>query len=280
MNGKVLTKPMLHIQIADLDNKKSVGTSQTYDINAGSFSTSDLNITVNNDYSLRKAIMRGRDVILLTAIGRNNDTSMRFDLIFEAESDPFLINKNGLLPMLNNTNSYYYSIPHFKTTGEFTLNGETYQISLRPGDTWMDHQWGDFNVQTNGWEWFSIRLDNGLVGNIFLNVDYQKKGVVDGVASVILPSGEKQFIPYSQMLVTRSNYWYDQRLGVSYPTTFGISIPSLGLTVNNVAAFPDQEVNGYWEGYCSANATYKNQNTNGFSYTELVYLAPGSREVH
>jgi predicted secreted hydrolase len=175
------------------------------------------------------------------------------------------------MPMPNNTNSYYYSIPHFKTTGTMKINSSIYQISKNPGDSWMDHQWGDFNVQANGWEWFSIRLDNGLIANIFLNIEYKNNSVVGGLANIILPSGEKRFISYKDFKVTRDNYWFDQKLSISYPMTFNITFPELALEIKNIAAFPEQELHGYWEGYCNVNAVYNKQDVAGFSYTEIVY---------
>lgn len=270
--GGLLTKPFLHIQIADLDNKKSLGTSTDFSYNAGKISTEKLDITVNKDYSLRKVILNGKEVYTLQAQGQNNGTSIKLDLTLTPTSPIFLINKNGLMPMPNNTNSYYYSIPHFSTTGKIIVNGTTYTISQQ-SDSWMDHQWGDFNVD-NGWEWFSIRLENGLIGNIFLNIEYKNKTVINGLANIILPNGETHFISYKDFTVARDNYWYDPKLSQNYPTTFTFKFPSINLELTNTAIFPEQEINGYWEGACNVSAVYDKQDVNGFSYTEIVYDHP------
>lgn len=272
--GNIITKPSLHMQIADLDNKKTYGTAIDYLPNAGKISTEKLDIIVNDDYSLQKKTLNGKEVYILKAEGHNGDISLKFDLILDPVSQAFLINENGLMPMPNDTNSYYYSIPHFKTTGTIKINDSTYQINKNPGDSWMDHQWGDFDVQTNGWEWFSIRLENGLIANIFLNIEFKTKKVVNGLANIILPSGEKRFISYKDFIVSRDNYWFDQKLSISYPMTFNIAFPELGLEITNVAAFTEQEMHGYWEGYCNVNAVYKKQDVAGFSYTEIVYDNP------
>lgn len=210
---------------------------------------------------------------MLQAAAADNNTNLKLDLMFEPESSKFLINGNGLMPMPNHTNSYYYSIPHFKTTGKITINDKVYQVSLNPGDSWMDHQWGDFSVQYFGWEWFSVRLNNGLIANIFLNIEFNTMKVVNGLASILLPNGEKKYISYEDFTVNRDDYWFDEKLSLSFPMTFSFNFPSLGLSLKNVAAFPAQEVHNYWEGYCDVLGVYNKQDVNGFSYTELVYTA-------
>jgi len=273
LGSSTITKPILHLQIADLDNKKSYGTMTNYPFNGGTFSTDKLDITTDN-YFLYKTTSNGRDVYLLKAEGQNGEVSLKFNLVLEPTSQPFLINENGLMPMPNNTNSYYYSMPHFNTTGTIVLNNETYQISKNSSDSWMDHQWGDFNVQSYGWEWFSIRLENNLVANIFLNIDYKNNSVVGGLANIILPSGEKRYISYKDFKITRDNYWFDQKLSINFPMTFNFSFPDLGLEITNSAAFPEQEIHGYWEGYCNIKAVYNKREVNGFSYAEIVYNSP------
>ncbi len=273
-NGEI-TKPSLHIQMADLDNKKSLGTMTDFPYHAGKFSTEKLDIVVDNNYSLHKIILNGKEIYSLQAQGKNQNTTIKLDLLLMPTSPIFLINENGLMPMPHNTNSYYYSIPHFNTTGKIIINDSTYIISKKNGDSWMDHQWGDFNVSENGWEWFSIRLENGLIGNIFLNVEYKNKTVIGGLANIILPNGEKRFISYKDFTVSRDNYWYDSKLALNYPTTFSFKFPSINLELTNTAVFPEQEEHGYWEGACHVKAVYNKQEVNGVSYTEIVYDHPG-----
>jgi predicted secreted hydrolase len=255
----------------------SYGFSGEYPYNSGKFSTDKLDIKLGNDFLLRKNSKNGKDVYTLKANGSEGGTSLKLNLNLEAASPVFLINENGLMPMMNNTNSYYYSIPHFKTSGSIQVNDATYNITRTPGDSWMDHQWGDFNLQQHGWEWFSVRLQNGLVANLFLIVEYKNKNVVGGVANIILPNGEKHFISYKDFSITRDDLWLDPKLGIEYPLTFNFNFPALGLSLKNTAAFPEQELNGYWEGYSQVSAVYNKQNASGYSYTEIVYQQPNSR---
>lgn len=274
MGGGIITKPMLHIQVADLDQQKAYGVSKNYPYNTGKISTSNLDFTIDNDYRLSKTTINGKEVYVLQSEIQSDGNRIQINLMLSPKVSPFLINDNGLMPMPNNTNSYYYTIPEFATTGTIEVNEKKYSINQTPGDAWMDHQWGDFDVSKNGWEWFSVRLSNGLLANIFLNVEYTTNRVISGLANVILPDGTKRFISYHDMIVSRDNYWFDQEQSINYPMTFNISIPSIGLMLENTAVFPEQEIHGYWEGLCNVNAVYNKVDLKGYSYMELVYQSP------
>lgn len=280
MFGSVVTRPMVHIQVADLDSKQSYGTKKDYPSSAGTVSTSKLAITVDKDYSLQETQENGKPVYWLSATGSNKNTNLKLNLKLEPISDPLLINQNGLMPMPNNTNSYYYSIPRFKTTGTIEINHATYQITTTPFESWMDHQWGDFDPNSVGWEWFSVRLTNGLIANIFVDIDYaHNNAVVGGIANIILPNGELKFIPYTDFQLSRANYWYDAKLALQYPLTFNFNFPSLNLQLTNVAVFAEQENNGYWEGACDVSGIYDQEAVSGYSYTEIVYKSPAAKEL-
>lgn len=275
--GVVVNKPILHIQVADLDNKQAYGVKHEYGLDTGDVSDKTLDITVEKDFALHKTMENGKTIYVLKAQGTEKNTTLKLDLKFEPISQPFLINESGLMPMPDNTNSYYYTIPQFKTTGTVTINNSTYQITKTPGSSWMDHQWGDFNLDHYGWEWFSVRLENGFVANVFLNYEFATKKVVSGLANVILPNGQKKYIPYTDFTVVKSNYWYDEKNGISYPMTFNFNFPTLNLTMQTDAAFPQQELHGYWEGYCNTKAIADKKDVNGFAYMEIVYHDQGKK---
>jgi len=272
--GNIYTQPMLHIQVSDLDQHKSFGTAKTYSLGSGNLATDKLDITLGDEYKLQEVKQNGKTVYLLKAVGNNLNYQIKMDLVLEPISQPLLINGNGLMPMSDTTNSYYYSIPRFKTSGQIKINDVVYEVKNEAGDTWSDHQWGDFDVEKNGWEWFSIRLENGLIANIFLVVEFKSRHVVTGLANIILPNGETRFMPYKDFIVTRDNDWIDPKTSIHYPMTFNFKFPELGLEMTNVAAFSEQQVNGYWEGYCNTSAIYNKQAVNGFSFAELVYETP------
>lgn len=271
VQNQTVVVPMLHIQVSDLDKKSSYGVRVVYKPGQGQISTKTLDIELKQAYSLRKIVENGKDVYLLHADGKDKKSHLKLDLKLIPISAPFLINQNGLMQMLDQTNSYYYTIPRFKMTGTLSINGVDYEVSAHPGDAWMDHQWGDFDVQKHGWEWFSVRLDNGLLANIFMFLDYNGNKAVGGLANIILPNGEQRFIPFKDFAVHRNNYWHDPATGINFPLTFDLKFDQLNLELVNDAAFPEQEQHGYWEGFCNVKAVYENQLSTGYSYTELVY---------
>ena len=276
---KIYAKPFLHIQIADLDNKKSYGYSGEFPINYGRFSTTTLAIELDDVFGLWRGLLSNEIVYTLEANVVDGGTALGLNLTLEPTSSIFLINENGLMPMMDDTNSYYYSIPHLKTSGTLKINQASYQINDAVSDSWMDHQWGDFSTEKSGWEWMSVRLKNGLVANIFMNIEYKTKKVVGGLANIILPNGEKRFISYKDFLVKRENYWLDPKLGIEFPMMFKFTFPTIGLYVESSAAFPEQELNGYWEGFSNVKANYLTEMVDGFSYVELVYSRQGMRDA-
>ncbi len=56
--------------------------------------------------------------------------------------------------------SYYFSQPFFTVDGEVTVNGETRAVT---GQAWMDREWSSqaLGGRHEGWDWFSLHLDNG-----------------------------------------------------------------------------------------------------------------------
>jgi predicted secreted hydrolase len=269
----IVTKPMVHLQLMDLEKKKTYAASSDYTFNQGNFSTNFLDINLNKTYQLRQLSIINTRAYKLTANTVTTDNEqLEFNLAFLPNAAPLLIGGKGMLDMQGNTNSYYYTLPKLVTSGTITLGDEHYDIAK--GESWMDHQWGDFNVDNYGWEWFSVRLDNGIFANIFLNIEFSTQKVINGMASIRLENGKEKFISFEHMTVLRKNPWHEPTRGIDYPQTFIINLPEIDLTIENNANFSEQAPHGYWEGYCDVRAKYKGKSIKGYSFTELVYSRP------
>ncbi|GJQ59996.1 MAG: hypothetical protein D8M57_17280 [Candidatus Scalindua sp. AMX11] len=214
---------------------------------------------------------------------REKYSNMGLDLTLELDSEPVKINRNGILDMADGGDSYYYTFPHLKTGGTITVGDETFKIAS--GDSWMDHQWGDFDVKDYGWEWFSIRLENGIYANIFIQVD-KDKNEVKKVANFVLPDRpEPEVIGKDDFSVTaREDLWtYDKEAlsdysginagyeGMTYPQEFTLDFPSIGLCATIKSEFPHQFGFWYWEGFGKVEATLNGKKLSGFAATELIY---------
>lgn len=105
---------------------------------------------------------------LKTNNGKSGDAYFGIDLILQNSiQDYYPETPNGVIKMgrceggnIENMLglSYYYTHPDLKTEGTFEIAERLISVS---GDTWFDHQWGNFNKCPANWDWFSLRLDSG-----------------------------------------------------------------------------------------------------------------------
>ena len=56
--------------------------------------------------------------------------------------------------------SYYFSAPFLQLQGTLVVDGETLKVS---GEGWYDREWSSsmLSAEQQGWDWFSIHLDDG-----------------------------------------------------------------------------------------------------------------------
>lgn len=270
---QVTNEPTLRIQVSMIDAKKNYNSETSYAPDMRQFSSDNLDIQVNRDYQLKKVYENGEPVYLLKARSHEENPRILIDLKLRPTSEPLLSNRDGYMQRPENTSNYNYTIPRMSTTGTIRINGQEYHISkkMNTTDTMMGHQWGDSTSQHYGWEVFNMRLENGLVANIYLDVNSKTHQIVGGIANVVLPDGQKRYIPYNEMKVSRKNYWHDKKSNRNYPLTFVLSIPGIGLELENNALFPEQMVASFWHGFCNVKATYQSKPLKGYSFAELVY---------
>ncbi|MBB3181721.1 lipocalin family protein [Variovorax sp. Sphag1AA] len=154
----------------------------------------------------------------------------------------------GLLDFGTSGISYYYSRPRLQATGEVTVAGKPLKVS---GDIWFDHQWGEFDVLTLGWNWFALHLSDGSDLMLYQLFDMEGRtvmtaGTISNVqGSVPLKDGEVELIAGSK--------WTSPRTRIAYPTEWRLKLPSGVLDVKPFQ--PDSEfdsstttANVYWEG--------------------------------
>jgi predicted secreted hydrolase len=260
--GVNVVYPLVQYQITDIDNGKVVASGSIhYSKRNSSYSTSQLDIKLDKAFTLNKS---GNEYVI---------HSNAFDLHLTPLLKPFLIGGKGLIPMGNNTNSYYYSITRLATTGSLTVAGKTYQLDGKKSLSWMDHQWGDFAISRAQWIWMSIQLDNGIDINLVSPVNGKTKKNSGGLVNVLLPDG-KTF--YSQdFTVTPVKAAAGQES--KYPLVYQVDIKPLKLSITMTALAPDQYANGYWEGINKASAVYQGQPVAGYGYTENTTKFKGNK---
>ena len=175
--------------------------------------------------------------------------------------------------------SHYYSFCNLATTGQVELNGETLQVS---GQSWFDHEFGSSQLEPDqtGWDWFSIQLDDGR--ELMLYHLRLTKGRVEPLSSgtLVERDGHTRHLKLSDFRLTPVARTTTAS-GTSYPTSWKIEVPSLGLSLVSSPALPDQELRpvrsgvdlSYWEGLISLQGTAKGRPITGHGYLELTGYA-------
>ncbi len=210
---------------------------------------------------------------------------------------PMIHHEDGWFAYLGWT--YYYSWPRMRTEGELTIEGRTYKVT---GETWFDHQWGDFFVVGNpaGWEWFAMQLDDGS------SLKVTKARDVSGAPSVVYATyqdkqGNNLHIEESDIEVLQQSFWDSPRTGTRYPVSWRITIPVIDAILDVEAVLDDQEVipniasafaseeqdtlssissrlpspSVYWEGKTAVSGVLGGNVVTGQGYTELSgYATP------
>lgn len=269
-DGRTVLSPEINFHITDIDNAKHYGFAPKYDKEDYLLSTEKLNIQFGSRFKLDKTIVNNDVIYRMKISEHDHGQKMGLDLTLKQISEPALIHGVGMIPISLTTNSYYYAIPKFAVTGTITVEGKTYHITKWPGDAWLERQWGDFDVPPAAWEWYSVRLDNGMNASIIIAIDRASHRPFGGLAHTFFPNGETIEYDYSQFIVERKEYWHDPRTNLDYPIEVNIFIPGVDLDIMNKALLPDQEKIGYWEGFCYADTKYLGGWLTGYSITELM----------
>jgi len=102
------------------------------------------------------------------------DKQIKVNLDFTADKPFVKHGEQGFSRKLRNSEqaSYYYSQPHIQVSGELELPTGTVKVT---GNAWYDHEWTTqyLSPLAQGWDWFSIHLDDGTKLMLF-NMRHQQ----------------------------------------------------------------------------------------------------------
>jgi len=92
-----------------------------------------------------------------------------FQLALADGKVPLPINGDGIIDMPEGGDSWYYSLTRLALQGSFQCKGPDGTTTKQQvvGQAWMDHQWGQFYVLHQGWDWYSFQMDDGSEYNLF-----------------------------------------------------------------------------------------------------------------
>ena len=193
------------------------------------------------------------------------------DLKVTTARPPLLEGGNGL-ERIGDGYSYYYSLTNLMTTGTLLLRGHRLVVT---GLSWMDHQWGRWTWTTQkGWDWMAIQLANGTSLSLVNFLSGPRSGAK--YATISFAHDSPRFTRDAAM-TPLGQVWSSRRSHITYPLSWKIAIPSLGLkgVVNTLV--PNQEIvdqvdpfSTYWEGSGRFTGTLRGKPLSGLTYTELA----------
>jgi predicted secreted hydrolase len=169
--------------------------------------------------------------------------------------------------------SQYYSFTRLATSGSVSIDRREYVVV---GESWMDKEFGSNQLTENqvGWDWFSLRLDDGRDVMLYLLRD--RDGSVDYArATIVTAGGTPQYTSADNWVVEVLNTWRSSETEAEYPVSWRIRAPEAELDLVVTAEFPTQENVSrlvpnlfYWEG--SVAVTDNSGRTLGVGYVELT----------
>ncbi len=168
--------------------------------------------------------------------------------------------------------SYYYSHPALTTVARIGVEDQFLTLA---GDTWFDHQWGNFNQCLMSWNWFSLRLDDGR----YLMISQSANLAGDPVPGEVIVSlmdvahGTQQFWAGDDAAtLTPLRVWTDPATHHQFPLAWEIVTPAGTFGIEPV--FDEQMMPPlplpYWEGIVTVRAGGLSGDVIGDGFLEIA----------
>lgn len=280
---------LAHLALRDLEGGKFLYAARTGRDSLGmSGAASDRQHVWLKDWSVAPA---GGDPLSIRIAAQ--DPALGLNLALTPLTPPVLhgsagLDRKGSAP---GQASWYYSLPRLKTTGEIRLGEERWKVN---GTTWMDHEFGSGQLAVDqvGWDWLSLRLDNGMDMMLYRlrtrdgGVSPTSGGTLSDAAGrpihirLSVKSDDKQPAGEILAMATPTETWISPKSGARYPLYWSVTLPQAGLTLTVRPAAPNQEILpgaglpfGYWEGAVWAQGDQSGKPIRGEGYLELTGYA-------
>ncbi|WP_434939947.1 lipocalin-like domain-containing protein [Shewanella sp. HL-SH8] len=164
--------------------------------------------------------------------------------------------------------SHYYSQPYINVSGTINRNGKTDIVS---GQAWLDREWSSqlLTDSQQGWDWFSIRLDEKQTLMMFRLRGEQPQDSFYS-ARLMLADGSGRNITsasHPNDISMQPITWHTSK-NTRYPTGWKIDINSENIHITTQALNPNSEMllsTNYWEGPIQIEGTHS-----GMGYMELT----------
>lgn len=186
----------------------------------------------------------GNDVLRLKA------RDFSFDLKLESPAPAVLQGGTGLLDFRQGGTSYYYSRPRMQAAGVLSVRGKPIAVT---GESWFDHQWGDFHPPSLSWTWFALQLDDGA--DIMLYQLSDASATLPMFSGTYTRHGRTEVLQEPDVTLTPTETWTSPATAIAYPLAWRLQIPKHHLDLRMVPVMQNAEVDArqtthtiYWEG--------------------------------
>lgn len=181
----------------------------------------------------------------------------------------------GVVDMGQAGTSYYYSYPNLDGVGLLYVDGVRQVVRAT---TWMDHQWGSWQAHDgyHGWDWFSLRLDDGDQLMLFDFRDKEGNVQPGSSGTWINADGTTLHLSADDYSLEVLDQWTSPDTGATYPVKWHLSLPDHDVDATVEVAFPEQEMSVrlgpvYWEGGVTVEGT-----VSGAGFVEMTgYVGDG-----
>lgn len=189
------------------------------------------------------SLLQGQDII------QGEAPEFKFGLKL-ASNELVLQEADAILDFKDAGESYYYSRPRMKTKGNLEIEGKEYNVE---GQSWFDHQWGEFRATVLSWDWFALQLDSGYDIMLFDLSDFNDNEV--HLAGTVFFQGTTHYLTKEDFKITPGEVWKSEVSGYEYPVEWTIVIPRFNLDLKLQAVKKSSEFDAvnttysfYWEG--------------------------------
>jgi predicted secreted hydrolase len=172
--------------------------------------------------------------------------------------------------------SYFYSGTDLNGVGFLTMDGARQAVRA---SAWMDHRWGRWQSHRAfaGWDWFSLRLDDGSRVMLFDFRDEQCSVYPESGGTWIAADGTTQHLSGADYALNVLEQWTSPTTGGTYPVKWRLTMPGYGVQATVGATFPEQEMAirvgpTYWQGSVAVDGTVQ-----GVGYVEMTGYVPTAR---
>jgi predicted secreted hydrolase len=198
---------------------------------------------------------------------------------------PFVINgENGISrkgPQPGDA-SHYITYTRLGAAGKLRWNNRDYDFA---GLAWMDHEFFTESADEDlaGWDWFAIQLDNRRELMLY-RLRSKSGGDRYSSGTYVDADGKAKYLNAADLQITPLATWHSANSGATYPVSWKISVPSIGLELMEKTALQNQELFNtqdvsptYWEGAVTFDGTMAGTPVHGVGYLEMTGYARSLR---